>query len=183
MLWVWRHPRPEGVEGRCIGRSDVRVPTRRAKRLARQIQNHARRHGLAWVVYTSPSQRCALVGRYLRRWGWIHVIDPSLLELNFGDWDGRLWLDISPADIDQWCQNFASHRPGGGEALAELLMRAEAWRPDRGDGGVDEGLQHIVIGHAGWMLARRWGQSHAEPPSQAVQWPAAPAYGTLWRLD
>lgn len=174
-VWAWRHPRPERVAGRCIGRTDVTVPARRAKRLARRIQQVARRHGLAKVVHTSPLQRCALVGRYLRRWGWTHVRDPALLELDFGTWDGLPWSDIPQAHVDQWCEAFATHAPGGGEALQSLLARAAAWKPT-----ID---QAVLVGHAGWMLARRWAHEHPEQaPQQAAQWPAPPAYGDLWRL-
>ena len=33
-VWLWRHPRPTGHEGRCIGRTDVPVDPRKARRLA-----------------------------------------------------------------------------------------------------------------------------------------------------
>jgi len=76
---VWRHPRPEGAAGRCIGAgTDLIVHRRRAKRLARRIQQVARRQRLPHHVVTSPLQRCADVGRWLRRWGWRHEIDPAL---------------------------------------------------------------------------------------------------------
>jgi alpha-ribazole phosphatase len=183
-LWAWRHPRPEGVSGRCIGRTDVQVPARRAKRLARRIQKAARRHGLPRVVHTSPLQRCALVGRYLRRWGWVHVQDAALLELDFGTWDGRFWEAIGQADIDQWCGAFASHAPGGGEALQALLQRASVWAPALwAPFPADHQRACVLVGHAGWMLARRWTHEHADQaPAQASDWPMAPAYGTLWRL-
>lgn len=179
MLWTWRHPQPIDVRGRCIGRTDVKVPARRAKRLARRIQKAARRHGLTRVVHTSPLQRCALVGRYLRRWGWTHMQDPALLELDFGTWDGRPWTGIQQADIDAWCDNFATHTPGGGEALQSLLARASAWVPTAQASGQEN---TVVIGHAGWMLARRWAHEHDQAPRRADQWPAAPSYGALWQL-
>ena len=173
-LWVWRHPRPVGIEGRCIGQCDVIVPARRAKRLARRVQMLARRHGLPRVVYTSPLQRCAAVGRYLRRWGWQHVRDPALLELSFGAWDGQRWSDINHQEIDQWCQDFASHRPGAGESLQAMLARASAWQASHGEG--------VVIGHAGWMLSRRWAREQGAAPTVASQWPQPPAYAALWHL-
>jgi alpha-ribazole phosphatase len=174
VLWAWRHPRPVGVAGRCIGRTDVHVPARRAKRLARRIQKAARRHGLSRVVHTSPLQRCAQVGRYLRRWGWTHVQSLALLELDFGSWDGAAWSDIPQADIDAWCQAFATHAPGGGEALQTLLTRAAQWTPAC--------HKAVLVGHAGWMLARRWTHEHQQPPNQAADWPVPPPYGALWHL-
>ena len=178
--WVWRHPAPQGVAGRCIGRTDVAVDPRRAKRLARRIQAVARREGLARVVHTSPLRRCADVGRWLRRWGWTHVIDAALLEMDFGAWDGLPWHAIGQSEVDAWCAAFATHGPGGGEPLVQMLQRAAAWQPRA---RVGTGQAAVMVGHAGWMLARRWALTHApaEWPT-ATDWPRPPAYGCCWRV-
>jgi alpha-ribazole phosphatase len=174
-LLVWRHPRPEGAAGRCIGAgSDLPVHWRRAKRLARRIQRLARRERLPHAVHCSPLRRSAEVGRWLQRWGWRLRQDPALLELDFGDWDGRPWAQIAKTEVDAWVADFARHRPGGGESLVQLLERVGAWSPLEGG---------IVIGHGGWMLARRWlVERGSMPPTAAADWPAAPGYGQLWRL-
>ena len=97
VVWAWRHPRTRAAEGRCIGRSDVPVDRRKAKRLARRVDRAARAAGLPRVVVTSTLRRSAAVGRWLRRWGWIHRQDPALVELDFGRWEGRRWSDIARA--------------------------------------------------------------------------------------
>ena len=56
-IWIWRHPKPIGAAGRCIGRTDLPVDPRRAKRLAHRIRQHARRHHLPHAVVTSPLRR------------------------------------------------------------------------------------------------------------------------------
>ncbi|SEK60909.1 alpha-ribazole phosphatase [Roseateles sp. YR242] len=171
-LFVWRHPRPEGAKGLCVGAGcDLPVSTRRAKRLARRIQAHARRHQLPHEIWTSGLRRCAEVGRWLRRWGWRHHIDAALRELDFGRWDGRPWAEISKAEIDTWVQDFATATPGGGESLVALLARASSWT-----GG------QLVVSHGGWMLARRWMAEHPGQTPSADQWPAPPAYGACWAL-
>ncbi len=175
-IQVWRHPRPvqAAIAGRCIGHTDVPVPARRAKRLARRIQAAQRRLGGPKVVVTSDLQRAHAVGRWLRRWGWRHGVDVQLREAHFGRWDGRPWADVPQADIDAWVADFAHYAPGGGEALAALLHRATNWvAPVHGA---------AVVGHAGWMLARRWGQTHPGSWPTAAQWPAAPGYGQAWGL-
>lgn len=175
VCWAWRHPRPRGVAGRCIGRTDVAVDPRRAKRLARRIQTAARRLGLARVVCSSPLQRCADVARWLRRWGWRWQRDDTLLELDFGHWDGQPWTQIPHTEVDNWCAHFSSHAPGGGESLAHMLARAATWTPPAQGG--------VVVAHAGWMLARRWSASGKPPPQEASAWPAPPAYGQAERLS
>ena len=39
---VWRHPKPIGAAGRCIGHTDLPVDPRKAKRLAHRIRRYAR---------------------------------------------------------------------------------------------------------------------------------------------
>jgi alpha-ribazole phosphatase len=175
--WVWRHPRPEGAQGRCIGaRTDLPVHWRRAKRLARRIQALARRERRPHVVRTSPLARCADVGRWLRRWGWRHLLDTDLRELDFGTWDGRPWDEIGRPAIDAWVASFASFAPPGGESLGSLIARARGCHIPPGA---------LVVGHGGWMLARRWlvtceGDESAEP--LAAAWARPPRHGECWRL-
>ncbi|MDN3922401.1 histidine phosphatase family protein [Roseateles violae] len=173
-LRVWRHPRPEGAAGLCVGAGcDLPLHWRRAKRLARRIQQVARRERLPRRIWTSPLQRCADVGRWLRHWGWQHRIDPALAELDFGRWDGLAWSAIDKAQLDAWVADFATHRPGGGESLVELLDRAAGWRAEPGA---------LVVGHGGWMLARRWRLERGQALPEAEQWPAPPRYGACWEL-
>jgi len=173
-ITVWRHPRPEGVQGRCIGaRSDVPVHWRRAKRLARRIQAHARRHRLPHMVWTSPLQRCADVGRWLRRWGWTHHARDDLREMDFGTWDGRFWRDIPKPEIDAWVADFLHFAPAGGESLQAMLDRVAACALPPGA---------LVVSHGGWMLAKRW--LHEQPALRpaADRWPRPPGYGEDWTL-
>ena len=172
-IWAWRHPRVHGAAGRCIGVTDLPVDRRKAKRLARRVHAAAHKAGLPRIVVTSQLARCADVGRWLRRWGWTHRIDTALGEVDFGRWEGLAWADIAVADIDAWCEDFAHHAPGGGEPLTALLQRASRWQA-RG--------ARVVIGHAGWMLARRWIEEHARPPASASMWPEPPRHAQLWRL-
>lgn len=174
---AWRHPRPLAHVGRCIGRTDLGIDPRKARRLARRIHRHALRHGLPRVVCSSSLKRCREVGRHLRSLGWRHVLDNALLEADFGAWDGQAWAHIAREEVDAWVADFLHHRPGGGESLQQVLTRAEGWQPPQP--GV------TVVGHAGWMVARRWLQTHGphQPPTQASQWPSPPAHGQAWSFN
>ncbi len=173
-LWVWRHPRAREAAGRCIGRTDLGLDPRRAKRLAHRIRHIARRQGLPRRVLTSPLQRCAAVGHWLRRWGWRHEQLPALLEMDFGRWDGLAWSQIPSAEVDAWCGAFLNHRPGGGESLHEVFARVAAWQAPA--------APLVIVAHAGWMLARRWLASGQPLPIRAEQWPVASRHGECWML-
>ena len=180
-LWAWRHPRPQGAAGRCIGRTDLPVDPRRAKRLAHRIRQTARRHGLPHRVCTSHLQRAADVGRWLRRWGWQHRMDPALAEMNFGAWDGLAWAAVERQEVDAWCADFLHHAPGGGEPLCALFERVRAsvtsLRADTVPG------PWLIVSHGGWMLACGWLVSGRPWPTRADQWPAAPGYGACQRFQ
>ncbi len=179
-LWIWRHPKVCHAQGRCIGRTDLPVDPRRTKRLAHRIRAAARRHDLPHRVLTSPLQRCAAVGRWLRRWGWQHKVDAALLEMDFGAWDGKTWADVPHAEIDAWCEGFLHHAPGGGESLHQVFERVAAWSapidPDA------PGRPTLIVGHAGWILARQWLARGKPWPTRADQWPAAPRHGSLCKI-
>jgi alpha-ribazole phosphatase len=163
---IWRHPKPIGAAGRCIGRTDLPVDPRRSKRLAHRIRQHARRHGLPHAVVTSPLRRCADVGRWLRRWGWTHWVDARLIELDFGDWDGQRWRDIPWDALRAWEADFMDHAPGGGESLRWLRGRVEAvLARDR---------PVLAVGHAGWINALR---TRDTAEIDAADWPAPLRYG------
>jgi alpha-ribazole phosphatase len=164
---IWRHPKPAGAAGRCIGgRTDLPVDPRKAKRLAHRIRAHARRHGLPQDVVTSPLLRAATVGRWLKRWGFVWRVDAALAEMDFGAWDGKPWSHIPPAEFERWMADFCGYGFDGGESLNELLVRATSWQPPCA----------LAVGHGGWINARCWQVGQGGSPTPA-SWPRPPAYG------
>jgi alpha-ribazole phosphatase len=170
LLVVWRHPKPDGARGRCIGRTNLGIDSRRAKRLAHRIRARARREGWPRVVHTSPLERCAAVGRWLRRFGFAHRIDADLAEMDFGAWDGRAWSNIGAAHVRAWEDDFLNHAPGGGESLAQLFERVRRFTSSH------QGTC-LVVGHAGWINALLWMQQRPRTAPTAASWPEPPRYG------
>lgn len=173
-LAVWRHPKPKDVQGRCIGRTDVPVDHRKAKRLAHRVRRWSREQGAGRVVLTSSLQRASSVGRVLAGWGWHHHIDERLNELDFGDWDGLPWDAIGAEAIGAWCEAFAEHAPGGGESVSQLLSRCRALLAE---------LQTVaappcIVCHAGWIGAAHWLQRGNSRAPAAAEWPGAVKYSS-----
>ena len=178
-LWCWRHPRARGAAGRCIGRTDLPVDARKAKRLAHRIRQAARRHGLPRVVWVSTLLRAGDVGRWLRRWGWQLHVDARLCELDFGRWDGRHWDEVPWDEVDAWQADLLHHAPGGGESLAALAARVQAVVHTA---AATSPGPCLLVSHGGWINALL----HVPPGTTrlaAADWPAAPRHGTLTRVQ
>ncbi len=191
-LQLWRHPRPQGAQGRCIGQTDLAVDRRRAKRLAHRIRAQARRQGWPRVLHSSPLQRCADVGRWLRRWGWRHHVHPALMELDFGHWDGLPWPQIGQAEVDAWCADFAAHRPGDGESLLALCTRLHTWvqamatpapTPAPTPASPATAAPLLIVAHAGCMQALSWMAAHPDWARSAAQQPRASQWGPAPRYN
>lgn len=142
------------------------------------MRQAARRHALPRVVWTSPLVRCRDVGRWLRRWGYVHRIDANLSELDFGAWEGRAWSEIPRAAIDAWVNAFANHAPGDGESLPQFTARVRAFMQQRREDQSDS----LVVAHGGWMVMARWQIERPQSEPSAADWSAAPACGQHWRL-
>ena len=171
-LHVWRHPKPIGALGLCIGLTDLPIDRRKAKRLAHRIRAHARRHSLARLVVTSRLQRSAAVGRVLAAWGWRHAVDAQLDEFDFGAWDGRPWAGIAAGELDSWSTDFMCYRVGGSESVSALLERCRTFIAANA-----AARELCIVGHAGWISAALWLHTHGGEAPQASAWPAAVAYG------
>ncbi|MBB5204837.1 alpha-ribazole phosphatase [Inhella inkyongensis] len=180
MLIAYRHPKPIGAQGLCVGaRTDLAVDPRKAKRLAHRIRACQRREALAREVWTSDLRRAADVGRWLRRWGWRHLIDARLRELDFGAWDGRAWDAIAEPEIRAWSRALADVRPGGdGETVGALVDRVVAVC------AAAEGRRmSLLVTHGGWLSALKWRMLQAGERVDAANWPSAPAYAEAVRCS
>jgi alpha-ribazole phosphatase len=176
-LWCWRHPRARGATGRCIGVTDLPVDRRKARRLAHRLRKVVRREGLPRVVWVSSLMRSRAVGRQLARWGFECHTDPRLAELDFGRWDGLPWTAVPWAEVQAWEADLRHHAPGGGESLAQLHTRVQAFVAERQAAG-DRAV--LLVGHGGWITALVTPRV-AAGPLDAAHWPAPPRHGALVR--
>ncbi|MCY7370116.1 MAG: histidine phosphatase family protein [Polaromonas sp.] len=171
-LWLARHAQPLVESGVCYGQLDIPADAQATATSARALAV-ALPPGIRIVC--SPLQRCELLTQTLcgLRADLTYKLDSRLMEMNFGNWEGRRWSGIGQPAIDAWVADFTHHRPGGGESVSALLRRvAGIWEEARA------GERTLWITHAGVIRAATLlhaGQRHID---RADQWPlTAPEFG------
>lgn len=127
-ILLTRHGHVEGIlPERFRGLSDIALTE---KGLA-QANALAQRIGREWhpsVIYTSPLQRCIVMGEAIAKTtkAPCHVLK-SLTDLNYGAWQWQTFEEVranSPSHFALW--HFAPHlvRFPGGDSLQDLFLRA-----------------------------------------------------------
>jgi broad specificity phosphatase PhoE len=92
-------------------------------------------------------------------------VDDRLLELDYGDWDGRPLAEISGARWAQWIAD-PSFAPPGGESLVSVTARVESFCRDHAEA---EGGRTIAV-------------SHVSPIKAAVAWALGVDESTTFRM-
>lgn len=181
-LWLVRHARPLVEPGICYGRLDMEADTQATADAA-----HALHLALPadCLLLHSPLRRCSQLAQALQalRPGLESAPDCRLLEMDFGDWEGRPWDALDRSALDAWAQDLAHYAPGQGETLAAMLLR------------VDEALQQarlsccasstsgstrdiVWITHAGVARCVQWLIHEGSALPQAARWThPAPGFG------
>ncbi|MES2186079.1 MAG: histidine phosphatase family protein [Pseudomonadota bacterium] len=180
-LWLVRHAVPLVVRGTCYGRldlpADAAATQQAAATLAAAVPAGAR-------LVASPLQRCAQLAEALqvlrpdlRRTG----DDSRIAEMDFGDWEGQAWNALDPAALAAWTADFARHRPGGGESVADFLARVgSAWDDLHTDAPA---TPTVWVTHAGVIRAATLLAAGRRTVERATDWPAFPIGFGQWRLQ
>jgi alpha-ribazole phosphatase len=172
-LWLVRHAQVLLPPGICYGATDVAADA--AATLSAALALAAQQpQGLGLRV--SPLQRCeqlALVLQGLRP-DLAYKTDAGLVEMDFGHWEGQAWSTIPQSALDAWVADFASHRFGGRESVAEVMQRvALAW-----DVTWQAGQDAAWITHAGVIRAASLLHQGVRQVQRADQWPKeGPGFG------
>ena len=115
---VIRHTPINFDKKRCYGRLDIPL----AVNFKDDLKKTKNRIGNDFdVIYTSPLSRCILLADEFKKGD--NKIDERLLELDFGDWEGKLWDEINQDDLNKWMIDFVNEAPSNGETLSEMFHR------------------------------------------------------------
>jgi len=142
-----RHGEPVGGSGRYRGQIDDPLSEKGWQQMREAVADHC-----PWeAIVSSPLSRCAAFAKELaERHDLPLSLDERLMEIGFGEWEGRSKAEISAQDPDA-LQNFyndpVKFRPPGAETLIDFETRiADAWQAVLQQ---YSGRHVLVVGHAG----------------------------------
>jgi alpha-ribazole phosphatase len=105
----------------CYGQTDVDVAEsfmEEAEKVKYKIANRQ-----FDSIYSSPLQRCTKLADYC---GYSNPIwDRRLMELDFGDWEGIPWAEITDPHIEDWYKDWINTRTTNGESFADQVERVK----------------------------------------------------------
>lgn len=148
-LLLVRHPETHAnIAGRLIGRGDspyTREGSRQLRRAARKIERFEPE-----VIWSSPLQRARRLALAAgSRAGVEVVVDPRLVELDFGHAEGLSFDEIAEAGLTFNYQSRDEPVAPGGESRAQIEARTAAFF----DQIVTSGQRQVIVTHGGVVRA------------------------------
>lgn len=162
-LTLIRHTQPEIAQGICYGQTDIDVAVTFATEAATVS---------GWLtapdlIITSPLLRTNRLAEYLATYHGCELRSHSdLMEMNFGDWEGRAWNDIARAEIDAWSADILHYTPPNGESAQQMMKRVNAMMQDL----TQLPQQHIALIAHGGSIRAVLAQLARIPLSRTLSW-------------
>lgn len=144
-LTLIRHTRVNIPPGMIYGQTDVPLAStfdQEAKSIINQLTLEFD------AVYSSPLSRCQLLAKKIA----LEVTpDDRLKELNFGNWEGKFWDEISQTpEAQKWFDNYMEMPCPKGESYFDMLHRIQLFY----SGIIHAGHKNIcIITHGGSIRA------------------------------
>lgn len=148
------HGRPEGAEGRCIGRTDLALSAV-ARREMEALAGDWPYPVPQALIASSRKRAHAALNPFARRFGRLPQVEARLDEQDFGDWDGQPWAQLHEGATQQtrrWLSDWVNHSPPQGESFAMVAARAVEWLQETTQGRHDDDVI-LVSAHAGPIRA------------------------------
>ena len=168
-IWLIRHAKPLVEKGLCYGSLDVKADQTLTELASDNLIKALSKNSRVKVLLTSPRQRTKQLANLLAKRLKISLLEEELLaEMDFGEWEGRLWEDIPKSAIDLWTEDFNNHPFGGRESTGQLLNRVWLLMENAKRTHEDQ----IWVTHAGVIKAVQFIMNNGEPYiKSAVDWP------------
>ncbi len=119
ILYLIRHTKVDIEPGVCYGQKDVQLLDTYPEDLEAVRESIT---NLKFdLVYSSPLTRTKKLAIDL--FGDTVIFDDRLMELNFGDWEGKAWDEIKDPFLDKWMEDFVNKKCSNGESFIMLHER------------------------------------------------------------
>ncbi len=119
-FYLIRHTKVAVKQGVCYGQTDVDLSDTYLEELKSVKKNLG---GIEFdAIYTSPLKRAKQLAKDVFPDQKI-IEDVRLMELNFGDWEGKEWTDIKDPDFAKWMKDFVNLKCTNGESFIMLRDR------------------------------------------------------------
>jgi alpha-ribazole phosphatase len=145
-IFLIRHTQVQVAAGSCYGQLDVALAetfAEEAERIATLISPF-----MPMPLFSSPLSRCRLLAEYLDAPQL--SFDPRLMEMHFGEWEGRLWDEINEKEVRTWADDFVNQACPNGESYRLLFERVGSFCRDL---EVHQHERAGVVTHGGFMRA------------------------------
>lgn len=150
-LYIIRHGQTDwNLEGKIQGRRDI--PLNAMGRIQAAALADGMKNRPVTAVYSSPQLRAMETAAFIGRVQGIPVTEiPELVEIGYGEWEGRTSQDILTTDREQyeaWWRHPATVAMPGGETVNQVDERCrQAWRRIRSEIKGDA----AVVAHGGTL--------------------------------
>lgn len=123
-IYLIRHTKVDVEQGVCYGQKDVALAASYPEELELVKDNLK---GIDFdLIFSSPLSRAKILATDL--FGDKPITDNRLMELNFGDWEGKAWDEIKDPLLPAWMEDFVNKKCSNGESFILLRDRVlEFW--------------------------------------------------------
>jgi alpha-ribazole phosphatase len=123
-IYLIRHTKVNVEPGVCYGQKDVELADSYPEELE-AVKNKLKDIDFDAVI-SSPLSRAKQLATDV--FGEKVAEDPRLMELNFGDWEGKVWDEIKDPLFPAWMDDFVNKKCSNGESFVMLRDRVlEFW--------------------------------------------------------
>ncbi|RUT79789.1 alpha-ribazole phosphatase [Ancylomarina longa] len=118
-IYLVRHTKVNVEKGICYGQKDVELIDTYPEEL--KVLKEKLTDIEFDAFYTSPLSRCKILAQDL--YPDLAIEDTRLMELNFGDWEGKAWDEIKDPLLPIWMEDFVNKKCSNGESFVMLHDR------------------------------------------------------------
>ncbi len=140
-----RHTSVALPRGICYGKSDVALADSFPEEAAQAKQKLQGQYFTE--VYCSPSSRCRRLAEILTPMD--HKTDTRLMEMDFGEWEGKAYDEITDPRLQEWYADYINVRATGGESFLDQQARFKDFISDLKREGKNDVL---IVTHAGILM-------------------------------